>query len=49
MGEKHTRRIITMSKQKKRKKKQQKERLPAKEHYKFDILLAIIIITIIIR
>ena len=33
-----------MSKQKKRKKKQQKERLPAKEHYKFDILLAIIII-----
>lgn len=33
-----------MSKQKKHKKKQRKERLPAKEHYKFDLLLALIII-----
>ena len=33
-----------MSKQKKHKKKQRKERLPAKEQYKFDLLLALIII-----
>ena len=35
---------IKMSKQKKHKKKQRKERLPAKEHYKFDLLLLLIII-----
>ena len=33
-----------MSKHKKRNKKQRKERLPAKEHYKFDLLLLLIII-----
>ena len=33
-----------MSKHKKRNKKQRKERLPAKEHYKFDLLLLLVII-----